>query len=223
MSTQTHPTTSSARLGRRALLAGALALAATASMVFGVGAASAATIPTSVSIQRVERPAQDVFKGTVSASDATVLPEPPRDPVPRRARGRHEARRRPLRGQRQVEHRRRGRRARRRLLREGTAEGRGSRHVRRCEVGDGHRSVGAPAQHRTSKSSGAASADPLDLRALLSQPRPDDQLRSGGRWIGGTSDAAPLPKVFPATNAPDPWQPSRYRSAASPCSCCRSG
>lgn len=70
MSTQTHPTTRPARLGRRALLAGALALAATASMVFGVGAASAATIPTSVSIQRVERPAQDVFKGTVSASDA---------------------------------------------------------------------------------------------------------------------------------------------------------
>lgn len=70
MSTQTHPTTSSARLGRRALLAGALALAATASMVFGVGAASAATIPTSVSIQRVERPAQDVFKGKVTAPDA---------------------------------------------------------------------------------------------------------------------------------------------------------
>ena len=49
---------------------GAVALSAIAALSIGVATASAATIPTNISIQRVERPARDVFKGFVTAPDS---------------------------------------------------------------------------------------------------------------------------------------------------------
>ena len=70
--------------------------------------------------------------------------------------------------------------------------------MRRCEVGDGHRSVGAAAQHRTSNSSGAASAGPLDLRALLPQPPLTinrDQGSLDRRRLGRRSTAKPTAVV----------------------------
>jgi hypothetical protein len=64
---------------RRGVIASALALSVAATMALGVGTAAAADIGTNVSIQRVERPAQDVFKGFVTSpankciQDRTVL------------------------------------------------------------------------------------------------------------------------------------------------------